>query len=160
MTCCLRRIREGSTNTPTGETVEVEERVVRCSDKLKRWGRRKRMRFKEEINECCREMEEFRESISEEGSRRFKEASDRHSKVLTQEEMFWKQRAKMHWLKDGDSNTKFFHMSASARNSRKKIKKLTDQNGNTVTNQDELCDVAQRYLRTCSVPISVFMNRY
>jgi hypothetical protein len=90
-------------------------------------------------------MEEFRESRSEEGSWRFKEASDRHSKVLIQEEMFWKQRAKMHWLKDGDSNTKFFHMSASARNSRKKIKKLTDQNGNTVTNQDELCDVAQRY---------------
>lgn len=33
--------------------------------------------------------------------------------ILKQEEMLWKQRARVQWLLDGDCNTKFFHIRVS-----------------------------------------------
>ncbi len=35
--------------------------------------------------------------------------------LLRDEEVWWKLRAKQHWLKEGDGNTKFFHAMANAR---------------------------------------------
>ncbi len=35
--------------------------------------------------------------------------------LIRDEEIFWKTRAKQHWLKEGDGNTEFFHAMANAR---------------------------------------------
>ncbi|RVW83501.1 hypothetical protein CK203_064945 [Vitis vinifera] len=44
--------------------------------------------------------------------------------VLRQEEEYWKQRAKLFWLKVGDSNSRAFHLAASKRRSRNAIANL------------------------------------
>jgi hypothetical protein len=90
------------------ENIEMVDRIARCANKLQRWGRRKRVKFKEEINACVREMEVLRDNQGEAESRRYQELSDRHATLLVQEEEYWKQRAKMHWLQEGDLNTHFF----------------------------------------------------
>ena len=35
--------------------------------------------------------------------------------LLDSEEIIWRQRSKVHWYRDGDRNTKFFHARASER---------------------------------------------
>ncbi|PNX63886.1 hypothetical protein L195_g061843, partial [Trifolium pratense] len=72
-------------------------------------------------------MEALRDNQGEAESLRFQECFDRHATLLVQEEGYWKQRAKMHWLQEGDLNTRFFHMSVSARSKKKKITKLVDE---------------------------------
>lgn len=51
------------------------------------------------------------------------------AKLLISEEKYRKQRAKAHWLKCGDLNTRFYHQVASARKKRNKISGLHDDNG-------------------------------
>ncbi|KAK6132366.1 hypothetical protein DH2020_033887 [Rehmannia glutinosa] len=48
---------------------------------------------------------------------------------LDQLDIKWKQRAKLHWYKEGDRNTKFFHSYANKRKSTNHIAHLKDQSG-------------------------------
>ncbi|KAL8147586.1 hypothetical protein AgCh_005052 [Apium graveolens] len=50
-------------------------------------------------------------------------------KLLSQQEYFWKQRAKQHWLKAADNNTRYFHVYASARQRKNDINRLKDDSG-------------------------------
>lgn len=46
--------------------------------------------------------------------------------LLNQQEIYWKQRAKQFWLREGDTNTRYFHHYASLRRKRNSILKLRD----------------------------------
>lgn len=65
--------------------------------------------------------------------------------LLVQEEVYWKQRAKAFWLRDGDSNTKYFHAVATSRKRKNLITKLRNNNDVLVENHQELCKVAKDY---------------
>jgi hypothetical protein len=67
------------------------------------------------------------------------------ARLLVQEDAYWRQRAKTHWLWDGDLNTKFFHAAATSRKKVNRISSLLDPSGNVVTKEDELCEVARDY---------------
>ncbi|XP_019181686.1 PREDICTED: uncharacterized protein LOC109176751 [Ipomoea nil] len=47
----------------------------------------------------------------------------------SQEDVYWRQRAKQHWLKNADANTKFYHKYASHRKKKNTIYKLMNDNG-------------------------------
>ncbi|GAU35453.1 hypothetical protein TSUD_364090 [Trifolium subterraneum] len=122
------------------ENIQVVDRVARCANRLQSWGRKKKVKFKEEIDECVREMEVLSGNNGEVGGRRYQEIHDRHVVLMVQEEDYWKQWAKMHWLKEGDMNTSFFHKSATARSKKKNVGKLVDEGGIEVHTQEELCE--------------------
>ncbi|KAK1424461.1 hypothetical protein QVD17_19791 [Tagetes erecta] len=52
------------------------------------------------------------------------------SEASLDEERFLKQKAKVHWLAEGDANTKYFHSALKCRNHRARIDVITDSNGN------------------------------
>jgi len=58
----------------------------------------------------------------------------------------------MHWLKERDMNTKFFHMSATARRKVKKVTTLYNEQGIIVTSQKELCKIAKDYFDVVFAP--------
>ncbi len=49
------------------------------------------------------------------------------SATVVEEEVMWKARAKQHWLREGDGNTKFFHAVANGRRRRNHIEVIEDQ---------------------------------
>lgn len=65
--------------------------------------------------------------------------------LILQEETYWRQRSKVYWLADGDTNSKFFHASASARKRKNTIKQLRDSSGNWITSQEDLCALVRDY---------------
>ncbi|CAN1315043.1 Transposon TX1 uncharacterized 149 kDa protein [Linum perenne] len=67
------------------------------------------------------------------------------SKVRQQEEIYWKQKAKINWLTEGDRNTKFFHRSVSATRKRNHIGDLRDSEGNLLESEKDKGLLAANY---------------
>ncbi|KAK6153950.1 hypothetical protein DH2020_013589 [Rehmannia glutinosa] len=63
----------------------------------------------------------------------FKKAQDQYNLLLAQQEDFWKQRAKIFWLKGGDANTKYFHTVASSRKRHNLFDRLKNEAGSWLT---------------------------
>ena len=59
--------------------------------------------------------------------------------------MYWKQRAKDFWLKEGDSNTRYFHSHASSKQKHNQFRKLNDADGNVVLDKEGLSNLAKTY---------------
>ena len=49
--------------------------------------------------------------------------------LLDDEKLYWRQRSKVHWLREGDKNTKFFHVQTSKRRQQITISGLWNNNG-------------------------------
>lgn len=60
------------------------------------------------------------------------EALRLHASLLSQQEIFWKQRSRATWLAAGNHNTKFFHLWALARRKRNRIHYVLDESGNKI----------------------------
>jgi hypothetical protein len=50
-------------------------------------------------------------------------------KLEEKRNLYWRQRAKVHWLEKGDRNTRFFHQYASEWKRRSHINKLVKDDG-------------------------------
>ncbi|XP_071901994.1 uncharacterized protein [Coffea arabica] len=56
--------------------------------------------------------------------------------TLAVEEGFWKQKARVRWLKDGDRNSRYFHATVAERWSRAIIHRIRCSNGDWVESED------------------------
>ncbi len=75
-------------------------------------------------------------------------ASDTKDQLLRaqlQEEAFWKQKSHMHWLKEGDRNTKFFHSSTLKKRASSTIRELEDDQGNMIRDAAGLSSIRVSY---------------
>ncbi|XP_077252684.1 uncharacterized protein LOC143892103 [Tasmannia lanceolata] len=60
---------------------------------------------------------------------------EEHKCIILHEEISWRQKSRVHWLKEGDKNTAYFHAMASARRRRNRISSL-NINGNVVDDKE------------------------
>lgn len=63
---------------------------------------------------------------------------DEYQKVLIQEELLWKQKARVNWLEHGDKNTRYFHTSTMIKRKRNIIEMLSRDDGSMVTDVEQL----------------------
>ena len=59
--------------------------------------------------------------------------TSKYHNILRQSETFWRQKSRISWLKDGDSNTNFFHKATVCRRARNLIKELTTDGGEIIS---------------------------
>lgn len=67
--------------------------------------------------------------------------------VLEQEEVIWFQKSREKWIPLGDRNTKFFHTSTIIRRRRNRIEMLKNDDGEWISNVQELEKLAIEYYR-------------
>lgn len=76
-------------------------------------------KFREKVTKQKDILNYLANKTDEESIRNYFLERDILHEIFLHEEVYWKQRAKVFWLAEGDTNSKFFHAYASAR------KKLT-----------------------------------
>ena len=80
--------------------------------------------FRKRISDCKCIMVRHRGRRDQVGVEEFTEAKNRYNALLHSHEVFWKQRAKSFWLKEGDMNSRFFHATTSARKRKNSLDRL------------------------------------
>ncbi|XP_021826800.1 uncharacterized protein LOC110767533 [Prunus avium] len=74
-------------------------------------------------------------------------ASD-YQALLDQEELFWLQKSRNTWLREGDRNTKFFHLSTIIRRRRNKLEGLTNAQGMWTNDKKDMENIIVDYFKT------------
>ena len=65
--------------------------------------------------------------------------------LIFKEEVHWRQKVRVKWVKEGDCNSKFFHKVANGRRNRKFIKELENENGQMMNNSESIKEEILRY---------------
>lgn len=73
------------------------------------------MHFCEEIDRCKKSLVALMGVSSEEEYREMEALNTKLCTLLVQEETFLRQRSKSFWMRDGDTNSRYFHASATTR---------------------------------------------
>ena len=67
------------------------------------------------------------------------------NKRCEQEEIYWIQKARVKWLKEGEKNTSFFHKSTIQHRMKNRISKLHAENGEILEEQEAIFDELTRH---------------
>lgn len=111
------------------EGITIVDKVEFCTLKLEGWGGGRMQEARKNIQKCRSLVKQFRTRRDSDGVKQYDEARWEFLKLLEQKEIYWKQRSKQYWLREGDQNTKFFHEYATGRRRQNQIRKLKDKNG-------------------------------
>ena len=80
-------------------------------------------------------------------SQRILEVQDELNHLLEQEEIYWRQRSRVSWMRDGDKNTKYFHAFCNQRRQTNLIHGLRDDAGVWQTDKCKMTKIAVQYFQ-------------
>lgn len=121
--------------------MDIISRLKRCGDDVGKWGRTYLKDFQIRIDKNKKRMDEMRGRRDVRGMEDYKRAEQEYMHLLEQQHIFWRQRAKEHWYKGGDQNTKYFHNSVKARKWTNRIHKLLNRDGQFVNDPASISKV-------------------
>eukprot|EP00253_Pinus_taeda_P003198 PITA_03198 len=118
-------------------------RLKEIKSKIKKWNRKEIDNIQQEQGKLQSRLEGIQQQIIKDG--RNEELAEEEGRVINQleerckqEEILWKQKSRVKWLKEGDKNSKLFHKAMLNHRHHNRIFSLKDSQGNRVTQQKEM----------------------
>ncbi|XP_060972295.1 uncharacterized protein LOC133038223 [Cannabis sativa] len=109
--------------------LSLAERIKACGIALDSWGRTLTGNFKTRISKSKQKLSRLKSSTDATDVQNFITEQTNYFEILAQQELYWKQRSKQHWLHGGDKNSKYFHAYAITRKCNNQIHVLQDSRG-------------------------------
>eukprot|EP00253_Pinus_taeda_P025221 PITA_25221 len=125
-------------------------RLKEIKHKIRKWNKEDFGNTFEEKQKLEKEMEEVQQQIILEGrdEEMCKEESSLISQLVErrkQEEILWRQKSRINWLREGERNTKFFHQAMIQHRQRNRIFLIKNEAGEKVIEQDGIEQVLNDY---------------
>lgn len=76
----------------------IVDKIRICGVKLQEWGGGDSMKYKLQLQECRRRLKKLRSRRDMIGVNQYNAVRSEYLKLLERQEIYWKQRAKQHWL--------------------------------------------------------------
>nr|XP_027100420.1 uncharacterized protein LOC113719410 [Coffea arabica] len=102
------------------------------------WRRKSNMNSGKSIQVIKGRIQELKDSNSTGKKGQLVDLKLQLSKAYREEELYWSQKARTRWLKEGDKNTAFFHASVMKARKQRQITCLQKDNGQWCTNEQEV----------------------
>lgn len=124
----------------------MNEKLKGLSGSLQAWSKDEFGSVLKEIKKMKEVLNRLREAPGRRGpSREEIKVQDKLAKLYHREEIMWRQRSRVQWLKEGDWNTKFFQQKAILRKKKNKIGKLCKPDGTFTEDKTEMGNMAKDF---------------
>ncbi|XP_042489634.1 uncharacterized protein LOC122069615 [Macadamia integrifolia] len=112
----------------------LSQKLKRVKLYIKPWGRKKFPNIDNEVKKASNHLNSVHQEIEAAGMSddlfgREADAKTALLKATQLQDNLWAQKAKQRWMKDGDKNSKFFHLSVKMRRARNQIRTLQNADG-------------------------------
>lgn len=109
------------------------EKLKICANVLSDWGKEITGDFKGRIHKSKKTIQVLKGRKDDISLKLIHEEKKALTEIYAHQEVFWSQRSKQLWLREGDQNNKYFHRATKNRRKANHIGTLYDSNGNKVT---------------------------
>lgn len=133
---------------------DLMTRIGRCGKAIWDWGKNFTKNFNRRIQYWRNRMEKLKHRRDHQGLSEFREAQHQYLRALHHQNDYWRQRAKIFWLKEGDINSSFFHNSVRRRKQNNRISGLKDDRGAWVERGISLDSLVLNYFNNIFQPTS------
>ena len=127
------------------ESHKFMRRLQSVKAKLKEWNKFSFGELNEKKKSILNDLANF-DAIEQVGGLTSKLLSQRASRkweleeLILREEIHWRQKARVKWVKEGDCNSKFYHKVANGRRNRKYIKEFENKRGLVLKNAESITE--------------------
>ncbi|KAH7572057.1 hypothetical protein JRO89_XS04G0194800 [Xanthoceras sorbifolium] len=111
---------------------------------LKEWNTEKRKDLRSSINRLRKELYLANTTASAGSWSSIHRLEKQLDDLLSQEKSYWRQRSRVGWLKDGDSNTRFFHQHATTRKRKNGLAGFVDNSGPSTSDIEAVFKAVQQ----------------
>ncbi|XP_071679953.1 uncharacterized protein [Lolium perenne] len=128
--------------------VELQEKINAVTGSLQNWSSTTFGSVRKESRELREELGRLRNDSTRVGLTHTEiKIVDRLVDIDHREVVMWRQRSRIHWLAEGDKNTRFFHLRTSQRKRRNKISSLRRSDGETTDYPLEMANITNDFYR-------------
>ncbi|XP_027155460.1 uncharacterized protein LOC113766368 [Coffea eugenioides] len=126
---------------------KVVRRIKECRIAFIEWNRTVKGNTRAVIQELKGHLKALREKeeLSDKGA--IANLKLQLSKAHKDEELYWSQKSRSRWLKEGDKNTAYFHLSVMAKRKRNRINMLQKANGEWCRGEQEVVEELNKHYK-------------
>ncbi|KAL9666388.1 hypothetical protein QQ045_000718 [Rhodiola kirilowii] len=124
----------------------IMDNLKHCMSRLASWSSKEFGKVGKKVNDLKTQIQNLRKGPRTEDTMAAESRlSSELDEWLEREELWWKQRSRAEWLKNGDRNTSYFHAKASQRKKRNRIERLKNNIEELTESESEIASIITSY---------------